>query len=213
LHNRGAAYADKGQYTYAIDDFRRAIMIDRKNEVMFLNRGLAYQGKGDYDRAAKDFDRSISVKRTAMAFFHRGRLNMYLGALDEALRDLNQASGMDPKDVYAVLWIDIVNKRSKQPGRLALDAKRLDMTKWPAPVVRLYLGELTPEALLATADNADAEIKKGQVCEAHFYSGQLALQQNKKDEAKRLFALAAADCPKSFMESPSAEVELKALGN
>jgi len=84
------------------------------------------------------------------------------------------------------------------------------MTKWPAPVIRLYLGQLTPADVLAAADNADADTKKGQVCDANFYIGELSLQQRKKNDAARLFRLAAADCPKSYSEAAGAE--LKALG-
>jgi lipoprotein NlpI len=81
-----------------------------------------------------------------------------------------------------------------------------------APVIRLYLGQLTPEAVLAAADDPDATTKKGQVCEANFYSGELALRQGKKDEATGLFRRATADCPKPFFEYDGANAELKALG-
>jgi hypothetical protein len=38
------------------------------------------------------------------------------------------------------------------------------------------------------------------------------LQQNQKDEAERLFRLAAAECPRNFVEYGGANAELKALG-
>jgi lipoprotein NlpI len=86
------------------------------------------------------------------------------------------------------------------------------MRWWPAPVVRLYLGELTPEALLAAADIANPRAKRARMCEANFLTGELALQQGKADEAKRLFALAAADCPKDFPAYAGATAALKMLG-
>jgi lipoprotein NlpI len=61
------------------------------------------------------------------------------------------------------------------------------MTKWPAPVIRLYLSQMTPEAVLAAAADLDASKQKSQVCEASFFGGVLALQRGKKDEATRLF--------------------------
>jgi hypothetical protein len=51
---------------------------------------------------------------------------------------------------------------------------QIDMTAWPAPVIRLFLGQMTPTAVLAAAADPDAGKKKGQVCEANFYSGELA---------------------------------------
>ena len=81
-----------------------------------------------------------------------------------------------------------------------------------APVVRLLLGQLTPEALLAAADNPDPATKTNQVCEANFYSGELALSKGAKDDATRLFKLAADGCPKNYIEWSAATLELKALG-
>jgi len=79
-------------------------------------------------------------------------------------------------------------------------------------VIRLFLGQLTPEAVLAAADNPDPETKKGQVCEANVYTGELDLQQGRKDAAIARFRAAAADCPKDFIEYEAALAELKALG-
>jgi lipoprotein NlpI len=127
--------------------------------------------------------------------------------LPKALADLNQASELSPKDVYLALWLDIANKRSNLPSRLPQAITQIDMTKWPAPLIRLYLGQLTKEAVLAAADDPNADTKKARVCEANFYSAELMLQQGAKDEAARLFRLAAGDC-----QSEGAQAELKRLG-
>src|SRR5262249_53739126 len=124
----------------------------------------------------------------------------------------NQSSEMDPKDAYSALWLDIVDKRSNLASRLGEATKQVDMTKWPGPVIRLFLGQLTPEAVLAAADDPDAKTKNDQTCEANFYSGHVALQQSKKDDAAQMFKLAAATCPKSFVEWLGATAELKAMG-
>ena len=42
------------------------------------------------------------------------------------------------------------------------------MTKWPAPVLRLFLGEMPAEAVLAAADDANAWTRKCQTCEGEF---------------------------------------------
>ena len=48
--------------------------------------------------------------------------------------------------------------------------------------------------------------------EANFYIGELSLTKGLKDEATRLFRLAASDCPHDFNEWDAANAELKALG-
>jgi hypothetical protein len=42
--------------------------------------------------------------------------------------------------------------------------------------------------------------KKDQICEANFYSGELSLAKGLKEEATRLFRLAASECPHGFNE-------------
>ena len=86
------------------------------------------------------------------------------------------------------------------------------MTKWPAPILRLYLGQMTPNAVLAAAESPNAQMQRDQICQANFYGGELALQRGTKDEATRLFKLATDGCPKSSIEYQSATAELKALG-
>jgi lipoprotein NlpI len=79
-------------------------------------------------------------------------------------------------------------------------------------IVRMLLGQLTPAAVLAAAEDPDAEIKSEKVCEANFYGGELTLQQARKDEATRLFRGAVAHCPKALIEWSAANAELNALG-
>lgn len=86
------------------------------------------------------------------------------------------------------------------------------MAQWPAPLIRLYLGESTPEAVLVAADDSKPETKRDHVCDADFYTGELALQRSRKDEAARLFRHAASHCPAGSTELVAANAELKALG-
>jgi len=62
------------------------------------------------------------------------------------------------------------------------------------------------------ADDPDAKKKKSQACEANFYGGELALRLGAKEEAVRLFRLAASGCARDSNEWFAANAELKALG-
>jgi lipoprotein NlpI len=66
------------------------------------------------------------------------------------------------------------------------------MTAWPAPVIRVFLGQLAPDELLAAADDPNPYKKRGQLCEANFFSGEWSLRQGAKEEAARRFGLAPA---------------------
>lgn len=74
------------------------------------------------------------------------------------------------------------------------------------------LGTMTADEVMAAADDPDPVKKKGQICEANFFTAELALQRGVKEEARRLFGLALADCPPTFVEAQAAAAELKLLG-
>jgi lipoprotein NlpI len=160
-----------------------------------------------------DYDEAIRLDaKSSSTYFHRGIAYLYAGALPKALADFNQASALSPKYAYAALWLDIAGQRSGLPSRLPQAVTQIDMTAWPAPVIQMFMGQLTAAAVHAAADNPDPNTKKGQVCEANFYSGEFALRSASVAEATRRFRLAANDCPKSFVEWEGANAELKAVG-
>jgi len=212
-NNRCDGYLDKGDADRALIDCNQAIRLDPKFALAYYNRGDAYRNKGDVGSAIADYNQALQLNpKFFQTYLARGLLSLDAGELPKALADINQASALSPKDPYTALWLDIVNKRSKLPSRLAEATAQIDMTKWPAPVIRLYLGQMTPQAVLAAAADLDASKQKSQVCEANFFSGELALQQGRKDEATRLLRIAAEGCPKDSFQLTAANAELKALG-
>ena len=159
------------------------------------------------------FTQAIAIEpRRAAPFFSRGRLHLFRGPPAKAQADFKQAAELEPKYAYHALWLEIADRRNKTPSRLKQAVPHLDMKAWPAPVVRLFLGEIPPEALLAAADNANAATKQEQTCEANFYGGEFALSKGAKEEAARLFRVALDTCPKTFLEAGAAHAELEMLG-
>jgi lipoprotein NlpI len=211
---RGKAYGYKGDIEHALADYAEAIHVDPKGAADAYNlQGLAYMEKGDFARAVTAFSEAVRIDPQAIdAYFNRGRANLFAGALPKAIEDYKQAIAITPGYPYTALWLDIAEARSKVPSTLPQAIAKLNMTVWPAPVIRMYLGQMTPTAMLAAADDPNAAKKTGQVCEANFYSGEWALRQGAKDEAARLFKVAASDCPKTLIEGNAAATELKALG-
>jgi hypothetical protein len=90
------------------------------------------------------------------------------------------------------LSVDIVSQRSNLPSRLPQTSFQIDMTAWPAPVIRLFMGQMTAGALPAAADDPNATKKIRQVCEANFYTGELSLLKTQgagssKSESEGIF--------------------------
>ena len=203
---------DNSGITNHLSDLIETVRLDAKDLDVHHNRGTKNQANSDLYQIIVYYN--AAIKRDPKdddAYFHRGLANFYAGSLPQALADLNQAIKLDPEYPYYALWIDIVDKRGNTASHLPQTISHVDMTKWPAPVIRLYLGQTTPAEVLAAANISDAKTKRGQICEANFYLGELALQQGAKEEAARMFRLAAADCPREFVEGHSASSELEAL--
>jgi len=207
---------------FAVDANIEMVRLEAKDPNVRPSRGIKDQTRSDLNQIIAYYNAAIKLDpKDDDAYFHRALANFYTGSLPKALADLSQASKIDPQYPYYALWIDIVDKRGNLASQFApVMAKtdqftpaiaKIDMNKWPAPVIRLFLGQTTPAAVLAAADDADAKTRRGQLCEANFYVGELALQQGDKAEAARLFRLAAAGCPREFVEGSSATAELEAL--
>jgi lipoprotein NlpI len=212
-NNRGAVRGDKGESEAAIADFDAALKQDARFASAYFNRANVHAAKGETDRAIKDYDAAIRLsRRNVNAYIARGAVLLASGATAKARADMKLATGLDRKNAYAALWHDIAARRGKQQGALSRATKGLDMKAWPAPVIQLFTGELQPDAVLLAADNSDLTLKAAQTCEANFYSGEFALIGGNRDEAVKLFRLAAKDCPRGFLEGIAAAAELKGLG-
>ena len=208
----GIAYYPEEDRGSTIPDAIEMIRLDPKDPVAHHDHDTKSEARSELDQIIVYYDAAIRLDpKDDDAYFHRGLANFYFGAIPQALADLVQASRLDPEYAYYALWIDIIDKRGNMASRLPQAIAHFDLTKWPAPVIRLFLGQTTPAAVLDAADDPDATKKRGQVCEANFYSGELALQQGAKAEAARLFRLAAAGCARDFVEGPAASAELNAL--
>ncbi len=212
-NERATAYYTVGEIDKALADFAEAIRINPNEVIYYGNRATVYHSKGDFPRAAGDYSEVVSRDPTAnWAFLGRGIAALYSGDMAKALADVTHAAEISPRDAYSALWVEILRQRSGMPSALAAAAEKLDMKNWPAPVVRLYLGQTTATAVqIAAESNVDPIRGTNQLCEADFYLGAFALRAGAKDEAARRFKNAAA-CPPDFFEGSPAKAELKALG-
>ena len=209
---RGRCRHPEGDFDQAITDFTAAIRLTPRDPAPYINRGLSYRAKREFDRALADYDEALQLDgKNARTVFARGFTHYLAGSLPKALAEVSQAHALDPADAYIALWLDILGQRSRLPSQMAKATAKVDMAKWPGPVIKLFLGELTTEAALAAADHADAEVKRSQVCEVNFYAGEIAFLGGAQPAALRLFKLAAQECPSTWIEREAANAELTVL--
>jgi lipoprotein NlpI len=213
FYSRGVAYHLQGDIDHALADYDQTITLDPANFFAFHNRAGIYHVKGDLDRAIADYDAAIRLyPNEATFYYNRGTTKVYAGSLPQALTDFQRAAELKPRSAYTALWIDILARRNNSPSELAAQAVQFDMSRWPAPIVRLYLGQATLDEVLTAAADGEAKTRTEQLCAAYFFSGELALSQGAKDEAARLFRLAVDNCAKVGLLRTDAVAELKALG-
>jgi lipoprotein NlpI len=211
--SRRIAYHGDRDRDRVVAGYIEMIRLEPEDPGAYRKGAIKDPATSDLDRVIAHYDESIMLDpKDDDAYFRRGIANFYAGSLPQALADVSRASKLDPAYAYYALWLDILNKRSNGVTSLRQAISQIDMTKWPAPVIRLFLGQATAAAVLAAADDPDANTKRGQVCEANFYSGEFAVQRGMKEQAAGLFRLAAANCPRDFVEGPAAYAELRTLG-
>jgi lipoprotein NlpI len=203
---RGDLYRSQGDLKNAMADLDQSIRLDSNYAAAYFTRGRVSYMLGNNSGALDDFTKSIKLEADdATVYFNRGVAYFVIGGrLPDAVADFKKAAELNPKDAYAALWHELAERRNNGRGQLAEAAKQLDMTVWPAPVIRQYLGELSAEQTVAAAADSDPRTKLAQTCEAHFYGGELALVKKNKKDAQRQLKLAADTCPRSFIESTAA---------
>jgi tetratricopeptide (TPR) repeat protein len=211
-YGRATAYRATGKFDDAVADYSEALRIGEDDRV-FLGRALTYLAKGDLERALADLNKTTAeddYQEDPRPYTYRGILHLYSFGTREALSSFYEAWG-NSDDPYVALWLDITRARDHRPSRLAKHAKALATDKWPGPIVRLYLGETTEDAVFAAADDPDPGVKAARLCEANFFAGALAVTHGVNDAAERLLRNATAPgC--TLIIAWAANAELKALG-
>jgi len=209
LHNRGVSYVAVGDLDRAAADFTAAIAASPVSARTYFNRGFIYARRGDLAAAITDFTSAIRFdSKAADAYLLRGIAALYTGDEMTALKDINLSAQLAPNQALPALWVAIVSGRTSQ---LTAFAARAGTVAWPGPVVDLFLGQATPEALLAAADAQAGPGRARQICQANFYAGQLKLLEDAAQEAVPLLERAASDCPPTLLEWFAAKAELKGL--
>lgn len=91
-NNRGAAYDALDGHARAIEDFDRAIEINRDYAAAYYNRGRTYDSLGKHARAIEDYDRALEIDPDfADAYQNRGVSHESLGEFDKAQEDWKRA--------------------------------------------------------------------------------------------------------------------------
>ena len=218
-YDRGGAYIDKDDYDRAIQDFDEAIHLNSNDTNAYNDRGVACAKKGDYDRAIRDYNQAIRLNSNyTLAYGNRGDAYFAQSNLTAAIADYEHAISDAPSSttaVYAVLMLHVtlMKQGHDDTQQLARVAAAADLSKWPGPVLKLDLGQMTAGEVMTAAANSGIDWRKNwQVCAANYFTGEDALFHHQRAMALARLNAARDGCPKGDAEYVAAVVELKRLG-
>ena len=174
-----------------------------------------YREKGDFDRAVQDYDQAIQVNPdNVLALNNRGFTKFLMSKFSDAGTDFSLSVDLDFKDAYLSLSLHLARANAGQadPDEFARNTAKLDHSIWPGPVIRLYLGRVTPEETLTLAENGvEGKTRRDRTCQAKFYVGEYLLSRGDVDTARLALQEASSICSHTFLEYDAAMSELRRI--
>jgi len=177
-------------------------------------RMMQEQEQGNHKTEVRDLSKTIELNaKSAEAYKILGNSHWRKGDFDAASRDFAKSIELKPADPYPHIFLFLTQARMGKDGKadLARFRKTQEDDKWITPVIRMYLGEITPTQCLAAAVNKDAKLDKEQKCEGYYYIGQFYLIRGKNRIAREYFEKCVATNVCNFCEYSMAKAELKRL--
>jgi lipoprotein NlpI len=210
LYHRGLLAWRRGEIERAHRDYDDAIRFDSRLAAAYSARGDVHKVRGDHAGAIQDYDQALRLNpKDRNAYVGRGLTRFDQEQFADAVPDLTRAAGLDPEAVEPALYLYLAREHLRQDGRPSLAAvARRDLSRWPGPVVAMYLGRLKPKDVLAMIPQGGSTMQRTQRCQAYFYLGHEMLFRGDRAEAARMFKEAVATAVAGVDEYESARAYL-----
>lgn len=124
-NNRGNVYCEQSQFTNAISQFDRALVLNPRFAPAYYNRARAYDAMGQKVDAISDYTRAIELDpKFGAAYNNRGRAYAISRELAKAISDFDKAIQIDPR--WAMAYYNRANAYMQKGN---MDQALLDCTK------------------------------------------------------------------------------------
>jgi lipoprotein NlpI len=206
--NRGISWKCLGYFDRAVADQIQARALAPRHPGPHAELGVLSNIGRDFDAAIAHLSAAIKLaRRNAGPYKSRGCSHFYRGDFAAAEADLRYSIRLAADDTYALLfwYLSCCKMGQVATDELDIHARALKDRQWPAAIIELYLGKIGVDAALAAATGDDDR------AEAAFYIGEWHLMHGNRAEAATALQEAADSCPRGFLESMAAMVELERL--
>jgi tetratricopeptide (TPR) repeat protein len=192
----GVAQSGARQFRAAIRTFTRGIALAPRNATLYRWRGHRYLSVREFDRAAADLSRGLALDSANYGiWYHLGVLRYVRGDFAGAAAAFARAQPLAP-DAGELAgatdwrWMSLARagRRAAADSMLRTRPDSLPTTVAYAQRLRLYRGEVGPEAVLTPADTSDVA-----VATLSYGVGNWHLVRGDTAEARRWFAFIAAE--------------------
>ena len=207
---RAVAYLRQRQCKSALADLDEYVRLKPRDAQGLELKGNAHACMGEFAAAEADLSQAVAAAPDSDTYWVRGRIRWRNKNFVGAAEDFAQVATLRPNYSYAVLWLELSRARAAtlDPKIGAHDLDELDSRDWPAPLIKLFVGQARPEDMAAAAAQGDAKTVSDRQCEADFYVAEWWLAHEDTVSAKPLLQAAADKCPKNFIEYDGARFEL-----
>lgn len=158
LAGRGLSLGAIGQEDAALADFEAALRIQPDNGLALGERANLREVRGDIDGALADYERAALIDSAPAAPFSAGRLRFLRGEYSAAATHFAEAFARNQAMTEAAVWYLVASARQgryPQAFDAVLRSGRVDLARWPGPLLALASRQAEADAVQRMASRSD----------------------------------------------------------
>ncbi|GAB6161481.1 hypothetical protein JCM12298_06400 [Desulfothermus naphthae] len=121
----------KGDIYSAIEEYKRALIMDSQNHIALNSLGVCYGKIGDYVNALKMFKQASTIEKLATYFYNLGSIYMKLNDLNRAEKSFLKCIEIEEKHVFAIIRLAQICELKDQLDLALQWLKKIDPKEYP----------------------------------------------------------------------------------
>ncbi|MEZ6066444.1 MAG: tetratricopeptide repeat protein [Planctomycetaceae bacterium] len=198
LTNRGFVRILQRRYRDAEQDLTKSLEIDPQQATAFGLRGAARLHINQASGAVQDYQTAATLNPdTPAAFYDLGFAQFFARDYNAASVSVDQALDVDPSIPFLAPWqytsMVFSGKQDEAMQKFSgLESKAAGERTWFDLLTLYLMGKIEEPALRAAMTNENADDRRKQECEAHYFIGLRNASRQQQAEARKHFEQALA---------------------